>query len=136
MSHTLIGFLSFLKMELHCFRFTAFTTAGTAFGTVIAMPASTYLCELLGWESVFYVFGGLGVVWFLIWCLVIHDGPDVHPRISRKERDFLEEALKDSQSSKPSKIPWLSIGVSVPVWAIAVAHITQVHKKYNRILPK
>ena len=44
------------------------------------MPASTYLCELLGWESVFYVFGALGLVWFLIWSLVIHDGPDVHPR--------------------------------------------------------
>ena len=61
-------------------RFTAFTTAGTAFGTVIAMPASTYLCEFLGWESVFYVFGSLGLVWFIIWSLVIHDGPDVHPR--------------------------------------------------------
>ena len=61
-------------------RFTAFTTAGTAFGTVIAMPASTYLCEFLGWESVFYVFGSLGIVWFIIWSLVIHDGPDVHPR--------------------------------------------------------
>ena len=44
------------------------------------MPASTYLCELLGWESVFYVFGALGLVWFLIWSLIIHDGPDVHPR--------------------------------------------------------
>ena len=47
-------------------------------------------------------------------------------RISPKEKRFLEEALRDSQSSKPTKIPWLSIGLSVPVWAIIVAHITQV----------
>ena len=47
-------------------------------------------------------------------------------RISTKERMFLQEALTESQSSKPSRIPWLKIGLSVPVWAIAVAHITQV----------
>ena len=111
------------------------------------MPASTYLCELLGWESVFYVFGSLGLVWFLLWCLVIHDGPDVHPRsvwhfdyceyfpndrISSEEKRFLEEALRDSQSSRPSRIPWLSIALSVPVWAIAVAHITQVKQAHSK----
>ena len=44
-------------------RFTAFSYAGSAFGTVIAMPACSYMCETIGWQSVFYVFGALGIIW-------------------------------------------------------------------------
>ena len=71
-------------------RFVSYCTSGCAFGTVIGMPVSGYLCEYAGWEVVFYVFGGLGLVWFLAWALTVHDGPEVHPRISQTERDFLQ----------------------------------------------
>ena len=55
------------------------------------MPVSSYLCESrLGWPSVFYLFGGLGVLWFVAWALLVHDGPDVHPRISPQEKLFLQ----------------------------------------------
>ena len=46
--------------------------------------------QYVGWESVFYVFGSLGVLWFLAWSLVVYDGPDVHPRISCDEREYLQ----------------------------------------------
>ena len=72
-------------------RFTAFSFAGGCFGTVVSMPASSYLCESrLGWPSVFYLFGGLGVLWFVAWALLVHDGPDVHPSISPQEKQFLQ----------------------------------------------
>ena len=77
-------------------RFAAFVYAGTNMGTVISMPVSGYLCDVgdgllfnnvhnfyvqyLGWESVFYVFGALGVVWFIAWIILTSDGPDNHPR--------------------------------------------------------
>ena len=48
-------------------------------------------------------------------------------RISSQEKEALEEALRDSQSSKPAANPGLSIGRSVPVGASATAHITQVN---------
>ena len=71
-------------------RFTSFICAGGPFGTVIAMPASSYLCEYLGWESVFYVFGALGCLWFIFWAILIHDGPERHPNIKDKEKIFLQ----------------------------------------------
>ena len=54
------------------------------------MPVCGYLCEYVNWESVFYVFGAIGVVWFLVWALLVHDGPDTHPSISQEEKEFLE----------------------------------------------
>lgn len=106
-------------------RFTAFSYAGSAFGTVISMPACGYLCQYVGWESVFYVFGSLGVLWFLAWSLLVFDGPDVHPRISYDEREYLQSFLNDSQEEKPQSIPWKQIATSAPVWAITATHVTQ-----------
>ena len=71
-------------------RFTAFSFAGGSFGTVISLPLSGFLCETLGWESVFYVFGALGVLWFIVWVLLVSNGPEVHPRISVEEREYLK----------------------------------------------
>ena len=71
-------------------RFTAFSFAGGTAGTVISLPVSAVMCETLGWPSVFYLFGVLGLVWFLVWSLLVHDGPELHPGISQEERQLLQ----------------------------------------------
>lgn len=42
-----------------------------------------------GWPSVFYIFGGLGVVWGVPWFLLVHDRPEHHPRISPAEMNYI-----------------------------------------------
>jgi hypothetical protein len=47
-----------------------FVFTGAQFGTVITLPLSGLLCQHGfdgGWPTVFYVFGALGVLWFLFW---------------------------------------------------------------------
>jgi len=56
--------------------------SGAQAGTVIALPLSGVLARELGWEWVFYASGILGLIWFVFWALLIHDGPDVHPYIN------------------------------------------------------
>ena len=41
-----------------------------------------------------------------------------------------QAALQESESYKPPRTPWLSIARSVPVWAIAVAHMTENYGNY------
>ena len=51
-------------------KLTAASFTGAYVGTIIALPASAALAGstfLGGWPSVFYVFGGLGVIWFVFW---------------------------------------------------------------------
>ena len=43
---------------------------GVQIGIVAGMPLSGILAESFGWETVFYVFGGLGILWFMIWCFL------------------------------------------------------------------
>ena len=34
------------------------------------------MCDTYGWESVFYLFGLLGIVWFLFWAWIVADSPN------------------------------------------------------------
>jgi predicted MFS family arabinose efflux permease len=56
---------------------------GLTFGTVVFAPLSGVLTEALGWESVFYIFGGVAVAFSIIWVFLIHEAPSEHPRISK-----------------------------------------------------
>lgn len=71
------------------------------FGTVISLPLSGYLCEIEwdnGWPLAFYVPGCVAVIWFVLWVLLIFEGPDVHPRITEDEKQY----ILGSQNKKPT----------------------------------
>lgn len=68
---------------------------GMSLGTVIALPFSGILAEKLGWESVFYVQGGLGAIWCVLWIFLVFDTPQDHPRIHPAERQLLEKCMEN-----------------------------------------
>ncbi|XP_068220663.1 putative inorganic phosphate cotransporter isoform X1 [Palaemon carinicauda] len=108
-------------------RFTAFVYAGCQFGTVITMPISGWLCDtdfLGGWPSVFYIFGALGLVWGVVWFLMISDHPETHLRISEREKNYIMESCGTKQGKAPP-IPLKAIFTSMPFWAIMVVHFGQ-----------
>jgi MFS family permease len=67
--------------------------SGAFFGTVISILLSGLLCDKLGWPSVFYFFGMVSVGWWFLWTYLVYDTPDAHPRISVKERKYIEQCL-------------------------------------------
>jgi hypothetical protein len=74
--------------------------AGANFGTIISMPLSGYLCSLEflgGWPLSFYIFGGLGVVWFVVWLFLVYDTPALHPYISIQEQNYIISQVGDNQ---------------------------------------
>lgn len=48
-------------------------SAGTNVGTVIALLASPWIVERLGWPFVFYIFGSGGLLWVLTWVFLACD---------------------------------------------------------------
>lgn len=73
---------------LLCVQFYGFT--GMALGTVISLPFSGILASVGGWESVFYVQGGLALIWCGLWLLFVYDSPEEHPRIHPEELKLFE----------------------------------------------
>lgn len=97
----------------------------SSLGAAITMPVCGYLIVQWGWESVFYITGGIGLVWSICWFFVVYDSPAEHPRISAEERCEIETKIAEGQIGrgvKPSRVPWMGILMSAPVWAIVVTH--------------
>lgn len=65
-----------------------------ALGTVISLPFSGILADSFGWESVFYVQGGLAMIWCLLWLIFVYDSPQDHPRIHPVERELFESCME------------------------------------------
>jgi hypothetical protein len=74
-------------------------------------------------------------VWWISWCVLVYDKPSVHPRISKKEREYIEEVT--AYDKRPRAVPpslWLTFLRSGPVWAIAVAHVCNNFGLYTLLI--
>jgi ACS family glucarate transporter-like MFS transporter len=72
------------------------------FSTVLFYPLMTGLTHLLGWESVFWCMGGLGLVIALLWPRIIHP-PRSHPWANTAEIDYIQRGggLVDLDGATP-----------------------------------
>lgn len=83
---------------------------------------SGWLGDNFGWESIFYVFGIAAIIWSLIWFMVVSSSPQNDKWISRREKLFIADSLRDQRDgSKALSVPWKSIFTSKPVFAITIA---------------
>ena len=57
-------------------KLSTFIYTGSTLGTIISMPLTGIICDYLGWEAAFYIFGSVGIVWFIFWAIFIYDSPE------------------------------------------------------------
>ncbi|KAK7477233.1 hypothetical protein BaRGS_00031544 [Batillaria attramentaria] len=100
--------------------------SGQHVANAIVFPLSALLCKYGfagGWPSVFYVFGCLGLVWSVVWLVLVSDSPETHRRIHPDERDFIvnNRSAAFSRGDKVS-VPWVKILTSLCFWALVAAH--------------
>uniref|UniRef100_A0A8C7YYV3 Solute carrier family 17 member 6b n=1 Tax=Oryzias sinensis TaxID=183150 RepID=A0A8C7YYV3_9TELE len=107
-------------------RLATISFCGSYAGAVIAMPLAGILVQYSGWSSVFYVYGCVGIFWYIFWILVSYESPADHPTITDEERCYIEESIGESaRLSGPGekfKTPWKKFFTSMPVYAIIVAN--------------
>jgi MFS family permease len=62
-------------------------------GTVISLPISGLLADTYGWESIFYVFGILALIWTGIWFWAVTENPKDDKWISEEEVNYINSTL-------------------------------------------
>ncbi|KAG1655420.1 Sialin [Nymphon striatum] len=113
-------------------KLVSITFSGSYVGTVVAMPLSGILAEHCGWPSVFYFFGAVGTVWFVLWSWVVTETPETHTTISDTELDYIITSTGGkTEVIQISNVPWKQILTSGPVWAIIVAHFSETWGFYT-----
>lgn len=76
--------------------------------------------------------GGLGVVWHIVWIIVVRSAPHKDPFISNDELQYIQSMVSVDKEEKRT-IPWKSILTSRPVLAIAAAQFS-LNWGYNTMI--
>ncbi|CAF4347837.1 unnamed protein product, partial [Rotaria sordida] len=97
------------------------TFLGGYVGTFTAMMLGGLIAVHWSWEWVFYLSGVLGLAWTLAWFYLTAESPSTHPTISDEEATYIQGNLIQVVSRKYT-IPWKDMLISLPVWAIILAH--------------
>ncbi len=96
--------------------------SGIAGGSVIALVLTPWLINIWSWESAFYVYGAIGLLWFIKWARSGRSYPTEPVKWG-----LLVEAKNVELGLDQTQIyPKLSITLmikSLPIWAIVVAHM-------------
>ncbi|KAM4835269.1 sodium-dependent phosphate transport protein 1-like isoform 2-T2 [Thomomys bottae] len=101
-------------------RLTSICLSGNMLAPFIVLLVSGFICDLLGWPMVFYIFGGYGCVLCLFWFVLVYDDPKNHPCISISEKEYIISSLAQQASSGRQSLPIKAMLKSLPLWAISL----------------
>ena len=107
-------------------RAVALLIGGIPMGTLFALIVTGWLVTQFGWESVFYIFGLSGILWYVLWHLFGHHDPQTDPRCTPEERELLAANAENIGSSLENEgsqsIPWKKFFSTPAIWALIVNH--------------
>ncbi|CAH4029405.1 unnamed protein product [Pieris brassicae] len=106
-------------------RFGAMIFGGAQVGNILGpLISGLILADGGDWANVFYVFGGLGIIWFVFWVFLCYSTPNLHPFISDEERSYLNKNIVASGlHQKLHPVPFKVLLRSGPLWALIIAAV-------------
>ncbi|OWF37693.1 uncharacterized transporter slc-17.2-like [Mizuhopecten yessoensis] len=101
--------------------------SANSIGGILNFLLSGLICSipvLGGWPFIFYIFGGLNLLALVVWGFVAYDKPSMHPRITPKELEFIENHRIKTRADTKTHIPWLEMMTSSAFWGCVLGFIT------------
>ncbi|XP_043448801.1 sodium-dependent phosphate transport protein 4 isoform X2 [Prionailurus bengalensis] len=92
-------------------RLCTLALSGMMLGTFTIILLGGIISQTLGWPFVFYIFGGIGCVYCLLWFVLVYDDPASHPWISVTEKEYIVSSLAQQNgflSAFPFIISWVT----------------------------
>ena len=107
----------------------ALSLSGSQLGIISVFAASPLMITHFGWETPFYFFSFLGLIWSILWYCLIHDTPESHPGISAAELNLIREKQHRTQQLEETlrtrrreityvNLPWKRLFLTRPIFAL------------------
>ncbi|XP_054745640.1 sialin [Anastrepha obliqua] len=104
---------------------------GFSIGIGLTYPLCGFIIYNFGWRYVFYTTGSLGIIWCILWYYLAFNTPKEHPRISAEEIEYIEVSVSsEAKEALRMKVPWKSIFISLPAWAIGITTFGRIWIHY------
>ena len=101
-------------------------------GAAIAPPLVVAIMIHFGWREVFYICGGLGLVWSILWYFSYRNLPEEHAWASKAEIEYVRGTdengkVKQIDIKNRPTVPWKILLRSPNMWAIMCGYFTYVY---------
>jgi sugar phosphate permease len=108
------------------------THSASRLGAAIAPPLVVLIMTSLGWRSVFYICGAVGIVWAVWWHLSYRNTPEEHGLVNDAELTHIrgldeKGAINQAPIEHKAEVPWRELLRSGNMWAIMCAYFTYVY---------
>lgn len=75
--------------------------SGAAIGGIVSAPVVAYLFVFLdSWQATFICIGALGFLWLIPWLIVYKTGPEAHPWVSAREREYILTGQRHAETNE------------------------------------
>ncbi|XP_039113266.1 sodium-dependent phosphate transport protein 4 isoform X2 [Hyaena hyaena] len=105
-------------------RLCTITIAGMPLGAFAIILLGGIISQSLGWPFVFYVFGGIGCIYCLLWFALVYDNPIFHPWINVTEKEYIVASLAHQVIPQKQPLPIKAMLRSLPLWSIGVCNFS------------
>ena len=108
------------------------THSASRLGAAITPPLVVLIMTTLGWRSVFYICGVVGLVWSALWYLAYRNLPEEHGLVNKAELEHIRGIDEAGRVNAPkietkTSVPWATLLRSPNMWAIMCAYFTYVY---------
>jgi ACS family glucarate transporter-like MFS transporter len=97
--------------------------SGSRVGAAFAMPLVAWMITEIGWRLTFVVFGGLGLIYGLLWFLIFRDKPEETGYVGEKELEYIKKNRQQSVSVSSEKLRFTTLLQSGPMWKLMTQYI-------------
>lgn len=94
---------------------TGIFNSGTNIGALVTPIVVPMITAAWGWRWAFILTGAIGFLWLVLW-LALYRPPQVHPRLSKAELDYIQADPPDPVV----RIPWSRLLTHRQTWAFAI----------------
>jgi ACS family glucarate transporter-like MFS transporter len=86
----------------------------------------------MSWRDAFYIFGGLGVVWCVVFALWFRNRPEEKPSVNEAELQLINANRHDTGAGH-ANVPWFKLLGNVNLWALCLMYFCGAYGWYFNI---
>ncbi len=96
---------------------TGWMWAGSRLGGALAPPLAAWMVVSVGWRQAFALFGGLGLIWCVVFYRWYRDDPAEHPDVNEAELAIIRGSGPRTDG-RAERIPWGVLFTNRNLWAL------------------
>lgn len=98
--------------------------AASRLGAALTPPLVVFIMINFGWRIPFLLFGGLGLIWAVLWHAYYRDNPSEHPSVNAAELEIIQRGMVTSERNAGGahSVPWRAILANPTVWTLSLVY--------------